>query len=1093
MKQHLSFKSLYLPITLGMALLLTATLFFTSCKDDEFYLNDLPALSVSQKSIEIAKEATAVQFTIESNRKWVLDVESSDPSNWYRIEPESKTGENTQTVTVTVLANNGGSRTLTITIQTATLSEQVVIAQAGEYNVEVIYADDFGSTATEPWPSVDTYTGWNKTGTGADNVTYASENGAASVRNNASSSGYTGASGACNVMMAAAGASFRINEINPSGMTSMTLTFGSNETSATLKLYYSTDGAAWSEVAYEKTTAAWGLVSTAFSIPAGSAKLYLKYTAGATQYGTRVDDVKLTGSATGGPSGDLSVAPTSLDFTAAAETKSFNITSTKTWTVTSSETWCTVSPDNGSNNATISVTVVANTGAQRTATITVVADTETKTVAVTQAENAANIIWRENAGNAATASPWPSVGDYTGWQKEGAGAANVTYATEGPAASVRNSAPSSGYAGASGDCNVMMAAAGNSSFLINDINPMGATTLTLSFGSNETNETLQFFYSTNGTNWTEVGYSKTSTTWDLVSLSFAIPAGSDRLYLKYTAAATTYATRVDDMKLVAGGTVTTPPNPTVTTTDATGIGETTATVGGSYIAGSDAITETGVEYKTGAGAYTAQPAQGTATPFTVSLTGLTSGTEYTFRAYAKTAAGTFYGYEKLFSTTLPAGAFIWKTNAGDMPVTSNTNVNDFPLDRWSTTGSGADNVTYTNEGGPVTIRTSNPSSEYTGASGGNNVFFGTNTTGNPVFRVNNINVNGLTSATLTFGSYRSSTYDNAGLLLSYSSDGNTWTSVTYTRDAGSWTLANAVIPTGGTTTLYLKWEATVGSQYRIDDLALTSNGTVIPPGPSSTLTVNPATLEFVAAGEQKSFAINSNTSWTVTSSETWCTVGTPSGSNDANISVTAVANTGTARSATITVSGTGVANQTVLVTQAAAASGPSFTKAEWDFSTLIGNTSTTVTSMVSSTGNGTLTVTANSSSFTATTAPVATNRYVSTTNWGVDKYWIMEIPVSGFTGGNVDVTFTPQGSNTGPRDFAIEWSANGSSWSTPSTAEQYEVKTSGDNKTFTIAPSGLTTRLFIRLRVTSTTSVNGGTVASGGTSRLTGKVTVEKQ
>jgi hypothetical protein len=91
-----------------------------------------------------------------------------------------------------------------------------------------------------------------------------------------------------------------------------------------------------------------------------------------------------------------------------------------------------------------------------------------------------------------------------------------------------------------------------------------------------------------------------------------------------------------------------------------------------------------------------------------------------------------------------------------------------------------------------------------------------------------------------------------------------------------------------------------------------------------TLTVSPSTLSFLAAGDEKIFAVASNTDWTVTKSAgaSWLTVSPASGSNDGTVTVTAAANTAASdRTASITVSGGGI-NRTVSVTQAAAASTP---------------------------------------------------------------------------------------------------------------------------------------------------------------------------
>jgi endo-1,4-beta-xylanase len=91
-------------------------------------------------------------------------------------------------------------------------------------------------------------------------------------------------------------------------------------------------------------------------------------------------------------------------------------------------------------------------------------------------------------------------------------------------------------------------------------------------------------------------------------------------------------------------------------------------------------------------------------------------------------------------------------------------------------------------------------------------------------------------------------------------------------------------------------------------------------GSNPNLSVSASTISIAAAANSAgTFAITSNTSWSVSSNQTWLAVSPTSGSNNATVSVTAQENTGTStRSATVTVSATGVASQTVTVTQAAA-------------------------------------------------------------------------------------------------------------------------------------------------------------------------------
>jgi len=90
--------------------------------------------------------------------------------------------------------------------------------------------------------------------------------------------------------------------------------------------------------------------------------------------------------------------------------------------------------------------------------------------------------------------------------------------------------------------------------------------------------------------------------------------------------------------------------------------------------------------------------------------------------------------------------------------------------------------------------------------------------------------------------------------------------------------------------------------------------------PAITLVLSTDVLNFESAAATKTFNITSNaTAWNISSSATaWLTVTPATGSNNGTASAKTTANTTTKpREATITVSGTGVASQTVKVTQAA--------------------------------------------------------------------------------------------------------------------------------------------------------------------------------
>ena len=161
----------------------------------------------------------------------------------------------------------------------------------------LLFFEDFGTTAVQigtMWPSITEYTGFRTSGAGAGEIYYSSEGGLVSVRSNAVSN-FPGASGGSNVMLAATGASFFINNIATCGARNLTLSFGSNQTSNTLSVEYRVAGSSqWHPIEYQKNTETWGLVSNLnITLPEGTNTFSLRFTAGFTQFGTRLDDIKI--------------------------------------------------------------------------------------------------------------------------------------------------------------------------------------------------------------------------------------------------------------------------------------------------------------------------------------------------------------------------------------------------------------------------------------------------------------------------------------------------------------------------------------------------------------------------------------------------------------------------------------------------------------------------------------------------------------------------------------------------------------------------------------------------------------------------------
>jgi hypothetical protein len=188
------------------------------------------------------------------------------------------------------------------------------------------------------------------------------------------------------------------------------------------------------------------------------------------------------------------------------------------------------------------------------------------------------------------------------------------------------------------------------------------------------------------------------------------------------------------------------------------------------------------------------------------------------------------GSTNLTITILPAGgggntSTIFSENmgtpSGNTIIASNTFQNSGTL---SFTGTGD-------------ARTSSPSSGYTGASGGGNVLI--NNTSGLFFEISGINTANYTSLALSLGQYKSTTASSNELAIEVSTDGTTYSPLTYSRPSGSGTAVWAMVnPTGtipSSTNLRIRFRQTSTSpQFRIDDVKLTGFAAV--PSPSISVT-----------------------------------------------------------------------------------------------------------------------------------------------------------------------------------------------------------------------------------------------------------------
>ncbi len=199
--------------------------------------------------------------------------------------------------------------------------------------------------------------------------------------------------------------------------------------------------------------------------------------------------------------------------------------------------------------------------------------------------------------------------------------------------------------------------------------------------------------------------------------------------------------------------------------------------------------------------------------------------------------------------------------------------------------------------------------------------------------------------------------------------------------------ANSLNNTGSARTATLKFTDKTGTKVvtvSVTQLPVKNNADDPdkPDEPMPTLTVSKSSIQFGADGGNETVSIESNTSWTVASSESWCAVSPSSGTNNGTVTVSATANTETSqRTATITVkTATGEITQTIAISQKEAEK-LTVSKSTIQFGadggnetfTIESNTSWTVASSESwctvspssGTNNGTVTVTAAANTVTS--------------------------------------------------------------------------------------------------------------------------------
>ena len=317
MKQRI-FKSFFYVIALAM---ITVTSVGCDSNDPD---DGAPFLKVSPSELVFGSDGNPVEssqasFNIEANRQWIASIPSG--KDWITLSQTEGNGTATVNVSIPEGINDEAQILIEIKNNAGTLlSETVTVKSGSAVSKESIYTETVGTTAVaSPYPYVDAYSDWAKSGTGSSTVTYSGA--AASVRaSGIASSGYEGASGP-NVIFFGASSNFVVNKITlKPEHKNLKLTFGAscsqqidgayNNTfdPSKFEVALSSNGTNWTTVTYTKNdgdsaTPYWIFATADFTLKEVPSELYIKFTALIASV-FRLDDITLATGA-GGTEVDL--------------------------------------------------------------------------------------------------------------------------------------------------------------------------------------------------------------------------------------------------------------------------------------------------------------------------------------------------------------------------------------------------------------------------------------------------------------------------------------------------------------------------------------------------------------------------------------------------------------------------------------------------------------------------------------------------------------------------------------------------------------------------------------------------------------------
>lgn len=270
---------------------------------------------------------------------------------------------------------------------------------------------------------------------------------------------------------------------------------------------------------------------------------------------------------TGAPSIELSTQ--TLDFEKDGGLQTIKLTATRDWNVTNVPDWIAVDPKSGNpaENKEVTVTVLENTGMDRSQDIKFTIGFDAKTLTVNQkgTGSASEMIVYHNDFDKEKATQtdkkWPFLDSFEGWKNaKGSGAGSETYAYN--AVTVRaNSTSGSSYSDYSGSDANNLFFGSNAYFSVQGIKLSSEVNYTLSFGAEKYNkdngslfkhDEFHVYISNDAKKWVELEYAfpngDKEGRWDLAKSNFTVPEGTSSLSI-YIKADLASSYRLDDLDL----------------------------------------------------------------------------------------------------------------------------------------------------------------------------------------------------------------------------------------------------------------------------------------------------------------------------------------------------------------------------------------------------------------------------------------------------------------------------------------------------------------------------------------------------------------